>query len=147
MPGLLQKILLSAALLGLVIEGAPHVGPHGSIKGQIRHEKGGKHGQGGKPGAGNSVAAKGIYFLTNDAQNAVIALPIAADGTLSDGTVTATGGAGSNSIDGSTNLAAAPDALVSQSSLTIAGQVSQASDAYVAHIVGFTNTCLESLRC
>ena len=53
---------------------------------------------------------KAIYFLTNDAQNAVVALPIAEDGTLSGGTVTSTGGAGSNSIDGAKNATAAPDA-------------------------------------
>ncbi|EKG19145.1 hypothetical protein MPH_03515 [Macrophomina phaseolina MS6] len=66
-------------------------------------------------------AGKAIYLLTNDAQNAVIAVPIAADGTLSGGTVTATSGGGANSIDGATNTSAAPDALVGQSALTVAG--------------------------
>jgi hypothetical protein len=73
---------------------------------------------------GQAVAAgKAIYFLTNDQENAVVAVPIAADGTLSAGSLTATGGAGSNSIDGSTGQPAVPDPLVSQSSLTIAGNV------------------------
>ncbi|KAF4546157.1 3-carboxymuconate cyclase protein [Lasiodiplodia theobromae] len=71
--------------------------------------------------ARSPTVGKAVYFLTNDAQNAVVALPIAADGTLSDGTVTATNGAGSNAIDGTTNKTSAPDALVGQSSLTIAG--------------------------
>lgn len=71
-------------------------------------------------GVGQPATGKAIYFLTNDAENAVVALPVAAHGTLSQGTVTATGGAGSNSIDGTTNMSAAPDALVGQSSLTIA---------------------------
>lgn len=73
--------------------------------------------------ARSPTVGKAIYFLTNDAQNAVVALPIAADGTLSNGTVTATNGAGSNAIDGTTNQTSAPDALVGQSSLTIAGNV------------------------
>ncbi|ORY17277.1 hypothetical protein BCR34DRAFT_51332 [Clohesyomyces aquaticus] len=65
---------------------------------------------------------KAVYFITNDAENAVVAMPIKADGTLGDATVTKTGGAGSNSIDGATKKAAVPDALVGQSSLTVAGQ-------------------------
>ena len=70
------------------------------------------------------AGANAIYFLTNDQTNAVVALPIAGDGTLSNGTVTPTGGAGSNSIDGKTNQPAISDALVGQSALTVAGQVS-----------------------
>jgi len=140
-------VLLSSALLGLVIEGTPHAEPHRGMSGQTRHGNGAKQGHGRKPVAANGVAGKGIYFLTNDAQNAVVALPIAADGSLSNGTVTSTGGAGSNSIDGSTNLAAAPDPLLSQSALTIAGQVSQASDAYKISPIGLTNACLECLCC
>lgn len=65
-----------------------------------------------------------IYFLTNDEANAIVALPIADDGMLSDGTVTPTGGAGANSIDGTTNEPAIPDPLIGQSALTVAGQVS-----------------------
>lgn len=97
MPGLLQKILLSAALLGLAVEGAPAT----------------KQGNG----------PKAIYFLTNNAQNSVVALPVGCDGTLSRGSVTGTGGKGSNSIDMSTNLPAGPDALSSQSALKVSGQV------------------------
>ncbi|KAK0637907.1 hypothetical protein DIS24_g10360 [Lasiodiplodia hormozganensis] len=78
-------------------------------------------GAGCQAAARSPTVGKAVYFLTNDAQNAVVALPIAADGTLSDGTVTATNGAGSNAIDGTTNKTSAPDALVGQSSLTIAG--------------------------
>jgi hypothetical protein len=66
---------------------------------------------------------KAIYMLTNDAKNAVVALPIGADGKLSKGTYIETGGAGSNSVVGSTGELAGPDALVSQSSLTVAGNV------------------------
>lgn len=70
-----------------------------------------------------SPSPKAIYIISNEQTNAVIALPVAANGMVSAGTSTATGGAGSNSIDGSTKEPAAPDALVSQSALTIAGHV------------------------
>lgn len=104
MPGLLQKILLSAAVLGLVaVEGAPYTEPRTATE--------------------QNNGPKAIYFLTNDARNAVVALPVGCNGTLSHGSVTETGGKGSNAIDMDTNLPAAPDALVSQSALTISGQV------------------------
>ncbi|KAI8634645.1 hypothetical protein F5Y19DRAFT_409475 [Xylariaceae sp. FL1651] len=64
---------------------------------------------------------KAVYLLTNDEVNSVVALPIGADGKLSRGTVTPSGGNGSNSIDGSTMQPAGPDALVGQSALTLAG--------------------------
>ncbi|KFY96698.1 hypothetical protein V498_02542 [Pseudogymnoascus sp. VKM F-4517 (FW-2822)] len=103
MPGLFQKILISAAVLGLVaVEGAPSVEPRTATE------------QGNGP--------KAIYFLTNEAQNAVVALPVGCDGTLSGGSVTGTGGKGSNAIDTNTSLPAAPDALGSQSALTVSGQ-------------------------
>jgi len=73
-------------------------------------------------------AAKAIYVMSNAQANCVAAIPIGADGMLSNGTCTVTGGAGSNSIDGTTNQPAAPDALVSQSSLTIAGNVRHHSE-------------------
>lgn len=75
--------------------------------------------------AGNATVATGraLYFITNDKINAVVALPINANGQLSPGTVTRTGGAGSVALN-SDNQPATPDALVSQSALTIAGNVS-----------------------
>ncbi|KAJ9299575.1 hypothetical protein DTO217A2_8092 [Paecilomyces variotii] len=66
--------------------------------------------------------SKAIYFITNDGNNAVAAVPIGDDGTLSGGTVTETCGKGANSIDGTTNKPAAPDALLSQSAVSVAGQ-------------------------
>ncbi|KFZ23754.1 hypothetical protein V502_01765 [Pseudogymnoascus sp. VKM F-4520 (FW-2644)] len=69
----------------------------------------------------NAVAVgKAIYFLTNDQANGVVAIPIGADGTLSQGTVTGTGGCGSVALN-SDNQPATPDALVSQSALTLVG--------------------------
>lgn len=73
----------------------------------------------------NAVAVgKAVYFLTNGATNAVVALPIGKDGTLSNGTVTKTGGAGSIAINGRTGQPGLPDALVGQSSVTVVGNVS-----------------------
>ena len=71
-----------------------------------------------------SSSPKAVYFITNNDDNAVVAVPVGADGTLSGGALTCTGGRGSVSIDGSTNAPAAKDGLVSQSSLSIAGRVS-----------------------
>ncbi|KAF2183559.1 hypothetical protein K469DRAFT_690015 [Zopfia rhizophila CBS 207.26] len=71
--------------------------------------------------AQNAATGKAIYFITNDAQNAVVAMPINADGTLGDATLTATGGSGSTALDAK-GQPAVPDALIGQSSLTIAGQ-------------------------
>ncbi|GAB1313409.1 hypothetical protein MFIFM68171_03619 [Madurella fahalii] len=70
----------------------------------------------------NTSAGTGraVYFITNDETNAVVALPIGADGRLSVGTLTPTGGAGSVALN-SDNQPATPDALVSQSALTVAG--------------------------
>ncbi|ETI27893.1 hypothetical protein G647_00342 [Cladophialophora carrionii CBS 160.54] len=66
-------------------------------------------------------AAQAIYLLTNDASNAVAAVPIGADGMLSVGSLTPTGDKGGNSINAASGEPAAPDALFSQSSLTVAG--------------------------
>jgi hypothetical protein len=72
------------------------------------------------------ATAKAVYFITNGAENAVVALPIGKDGKLSKGTVTKTGGAGSASIDGTTKKPALADTLIGQSSLTVVGNVSPA---------------------
>ena len=72
----------------------------------------------------NSTNGKAIYFLTNDKSNAVVALPIGQDGLLqAPGSKTATGGSGGNGVTAPDNKPAAPDALFSQGSLTIAGNV------------------------
>ncbi|WAO93401.1 Hypothetical protein NCS54_01094800 [Fusarium falciforme] len=73
------------------------------------------------PGMDRAAAmGKAIYLLTNDEANGVVALPIGNDGTLSKGRVTMTGGAGSVAVDAD-GKPATPDALISQSALTIAG--------------------------
>jgi hypothetical protein len=103
MPGRLRKIILFVAALIVTIEGAPHAESRAALT----------------PNNG----PKAIYFLTNNEQNAVVALPVGCDGTLSHGSVTLTGGKGSNTINMDTKMPASPDALSSQSALTISGQV------------------------
>jgi hypothetical protein len=86
--------------------------------------------KGGHKGAGAAAAnstvpstnAKAIYFMTNAANNSIVALKVAADGTLSDGSITATGGAGMSGLD-STGAPAAPDSLFSQGAVKVAGNV------------------------
>jgi hypothetical protein len=69
-----------------------------------------------------ATVGKAVYFITNEQTNSVVALPIGPDGKLSPGTVTPTGGAGAVSLN-SKGEPAPTDALVSQSSLTLAGTV------------------------
>lgn len=71
------------------------------------------------------AVGRAIYFLTNEATNAVVALPIGSDGMLSKGSITKTGGAGSVSIESATKKPALTDALNSQSSLTIVKEASR----------------------
>ncbi|KAL8788301.1 MAG: hypothetical protein Q9195_007357 [Heterodermia aff. obscurata] len=74
--------------------------------------------------------AKAIYLLTNDAAgNSVVAMKVAADGTLSDGSITPTGGNGASGIDGKSKAPAAPDALFSQSALKVEGNMLVAVNA------------------
>ena len=68
------------------------------------------------------TTGKAAYVITNDVENAVAAILIKADGTLGESSVTATGGCGSASVN-AMGQRAVPDSLVSQSALTIAGQV------------------------
>lgn len=65
-----------------------------------------------------------LYLISNNAPNTIVALPINEDGTLSAGTITPSEGDGAVSFARQVGVPAMPDGLVSQSSLTIAGQVS-----------------------
>ncbi|KAF2446632.1 hypothetical protein P171DRAFT_319808, partial [Karstenula rhodostoma CBS 690.94] len=64
---------------------------------------------------------KAIYFITNEAENAVVALPIKSDGSLAAGRSTKTGGAGAVMIQAASGNPQLPDGLASQSSLTVVG--------------------------
>lgn len=70
-----------------------------------------------------SANAKAIYFISNAKNNSVVALRVASDGTLSDGSITLTGGSGMNGIDESTGKDALPDTLFSQGAVKAAGNV------------------------
>lgn len=70
--------------------------------------------------------ARALYTITNEKDNSVVALRIGSDGKFpacASIHLTPTGGLGSNGIL-NTNESAAPDALFSQSALTIAANVS-----------------------
>ncbi|CAK7219679.1 hypothetical protein SBRCBS47491_003928 [Sporothrix bragantina] len=66
---------------------------------------------------------KAIYITSNTAQNAVVAVPIAQNGSLvpSQGSSTSTGGTGASGITAASGDAAGPDSLFSQSAIAIAG--------------------------
>jgi len=71
------------------------------------------------------TAAKGaLYLISNTKSNSVVSLRINNDGTISSGNSISTGGVGANAVEGAAMKAAAPDALVSQSALTVANDVS-----------------------
>lgn len=70
--------------------------------------------------------AKTAYFMTNNGNNAIIAIDVADDGTLSQvASTTPTGGLGAATINGMNNMPAGPDALSSQGSLEVSGNVSR----------------------
>jgi len=80
-------------------------------------------GQGGSGGSGGAKAhPKAIYFISNTANNSVVALKVAADGTLSDGTMTPTGGKGMSGVN-TDGKPANIDGLFSQGSVKVAGNV------------------------
>ncbi|KAL8835504.1 MAG: hypothetical protein Q9176_006853 [Flavoplaca citrina] len=70
----------------------------------------------------DGVIPKAIYFMNNEeAENSIIALKVGEDGMLSEGSCTLTGGKGASGIDGKTSMPAGPDALFSQSAVTVRG--------------------------
>ncbi|KAI1474268.1 hypothetical protein F4774DRAFT_342144 [Daldinia eschscholtzii] len=89
-----------------------------------------------KPAA--PATGKAVYFLSNDAENTIVALPIQPDGTLKAGKRNPVNGVGSNVIDGTTKEPAAPDALVSQSSLVISGKTVFAVNAQSGSVTAMT---------
>ncbi|KAF6832964.1 3-carboxymuconate cyclase [Colletotrichum musicola] len=78
----------------------------------------------GRPSACKAALqpGKAVYLITNDRDNAVVGLRVLENGMLSGGAVASTQGSGSNFVDGMTKQPAAPDALASQSALTVAGK-------------------------
>ena len=94
-------------------------GVNGAAISALRHHKSPHSPRNGT----NITTAKALYFITNDAVNSIVALPIGKNGTLSDGSLTETGGAGSNEVDAA-GKPLAPDALSSQGAVRVAGNVS-----------------------
>lgn len=77
----------------------------------------------GHPAMASATTAKVVYFITNTAKNSIVALKVSANGTLSNGSITPTGGAGLSGIDSSTGKPAAPDSLFSQGAIKVSGNV------------------------
>ena len=70
--------------------------------------------------------ARYLYLATNVKPNAIRAIPVNEDGSISEqGSTTLTGGDGGNEIDSATNTPHAPDALGSQGSVQLADNVSR----------------------
>lgn len=83
------------------------------------HPRSRPQGPQGTAGVPNLNNAKALYFLTNNAENAVVAVELDGDGLVTGrSSVTPTLGVGANGIDGATGQPAVPDALFSQSALT-----------------------------
>ncbi|TLD19084.1 hypothetical protein PspLS_09972 [Pyricularia sp. CBS 133598] len=76
---------------------------------------------GGKKKAKGAKNGKAIYVLSNEKANAVVAMPIGKNGMLGKPVSTATGGEGATGVDDK-GQPAVPDALFSQSALTVAGK-------------------------
>lgn len=73
---------------------------------------------------GDPYTGKAIYLQSNEQDNSVVSIPIGRDGKLYGGMATSSGGMGSASIDSTTMMPAGPDALSSQGSVTVSGDVS-----------------------
>ncbi|KAF2015669.1 hypothetical protein BU24DRAFT_441259 [Aaosphaeria arxii CBS 175.79] len=110
----MAKLLASLVFLSSFASAAPH-------RNNRAHRNKAPSGNGCVAETVQNDVGKAIYFLSNEAQNAVVALPIDNTGLVSRGTTTVTGGAGSNFINSADNTTSAPDALVGQSALTIVG--------------------------
>ena len=90
----------------------------GTVECHPRSRPQGPQGTAGVPSS-NLNNAKALYFLTNNAENAVVAVELDGNGLVTGrSSVTATLGEGANGIDGATGQPAIPDALFSQSALT-----------------------------
>ena len=93
-----------------------------------RRDPGYKPAPEGWPGHGGGMEkAKAVYFMTNLASNSIVALPVAEDGSVSAGTMTSTGAAGGNLVDPKKGTPNGPDALASQGSVQVVGNVSKPS--------------------
>jgi hypothetical protein len=116
-----QTVSLSQAMSSAASCSTKKKSSHHGHQGKGAGAASGKGGAAANSTAAETTNAKAIYFMTNAANNSIVALNVAADGTLSDGSITATGGAGMNGIEN--GAPAAPDALFSQGAVKVAGSV------------------------
>ena len=115
---------------GAVIESRHHQRrPNNGNFGKSSHNKGPA---GSRPptGTGAAKTGKAVYFLTNQAQNGIVALPIGLDGTIKDGSITNTMGKGATEVDPKTGNPTLPDGLASQGAIRVVNNV---SSPYRAH--------------
>ena len=97
-------------------------GKGGAGGGKGSDAKGPKPGGAATPANRKHANAKAIYFITNAAENSVVALKVARDGTLLDGSITATRGNGMVGVDAK-GAPAGPDGIFSQGALKVSGNV------------------------
>ena len=64
-------------------------------------------------------SARAIYFLSNKALNSIVAVQVGGNGTLSNGAIIATGGAGASTVQPGTTQPVATDALSSTGSIVV----------------------------
>ena len=74
-----------------------------------------------------------LYFMTNQASNSIVALPIAEDGSVSAGTTTSTGGSGGFLVDAMKGTPNGPDALGCQGAVQVVDHVRARSKQIVTH--------------
>ena len=66
---------------------------------------------------------KALYFNVNQVPNSIASVKVNPDGTLSDGSTTATGGNGASANQGQINKPAAPDALLGTGPIIVVDNV------------------------
>lgn len=81
------------------------------------------------PPANANANAKAVYFITNNAENSVVALKVGADGMLSDGSITLTGGKGGSGVD-AMGVTVPQDGLFSQGAVRVDGNVRSPPQAF-----------------
>lgn len=113
---ILTALYASAAILAVVNASPVNV--------RYGRDPGHKSPPGDWPGPGwNKQTARAIYFMTNLPSNSIVALPVAEDSSVSAGTTTSTEGAGGNLVDPVKGTKNGPDALGSQGSVQVVGDV------------------------
>jgi hypothetical protein len=124
------SIISTALVAAASVHGAPTGPGYGQQMQQANSQQscGQQMQQAGNNGPAAQVAQvgnapKAVYFMTNAKPNMIAALKVDANGQLSDGSMTLTGGDGSVQVDPMTGQPTVPDALSSQGSVRVAGNM------------------------